>query len=87
MVARTLQDPVTNGFVKRYIHINDVWDRCEKVIYLVVDAILNWYFINTVKQRLVKQGSAKYNRLVKFNVRIIFLSLTMDVRKSYRRSG
>ncbi|CAZ86455.1 unnamed protein product [Tuber melanosporum] len=62
----------------RYIHINEIWDRCEKVIYLVVDAILNWYFINTVRQRLVKQGSGKYNRLVKFNVRIIFLSLTMD---------
>ncbi|PWW76936.1 hypothetical protein C7212DRAFT_279255 [Tuber magnatum] len=63
---------------ERYIHINDIWDRCEKVIYLVVDAILNWYFITTVRQRLVKQGSGKYNRLVKFNVRIIFLSLTMD---------
>ncbi|RPB03848.1 hypothetical protein L873DRAFT_1760369 [Choiromyces venosus 120613-1] len=62
----------------KYIQINDVWDRCEKVIYLVVDATLNWYFVNTVKQRLVKQGSAKYNRLVKFNVRIIFLSLAMD---------
>ncbi|KAH0606444.1 uncharacterized protein H6S33_004105 [Morchella sextelata] len=62
----------------KYVHINEVWDRCEKVIYLVVDAILNWYFVRVVKQRLVKQGSAKYNRLVVFNIRIIFLSLMMD---------
>lgn len=45
----------------------------------MVDAILNWYFVRVVKQRLVKQGSAKYNRLVVFNIRIIFLSLMMDV--------
>ncbi|KAI5838193.1 hypothetical protein DFP73DRAFT_566120 [Morchella snyderi] len=62
----------------KYVHINEVWDRCEKVIYLVVDAILNWYFVRVVRQRLVKQGSAKYNRLVIFNIRIIFLSLLMD---------
>ncbi|KAH8146716.1 uncharacterized protein LAJ45_09090 [Morchella importuna] len=62
----------------RFVHINEVWDRCEKVIYLVVDAILNWYFVRVVRQRLVKQGSAKYNRLVVFNIRIIFLSLLMD---------
>lgn len=61
------------------MHINDVWDRCEKVIYLIVDATLNWYFVRVVRRRLVKQGSAKYNRLVKFNIRIIFLSLMMDV--------
>lgn len=66
----------------RYVHINDAWDRTEKVIYLVVDAILNWYFVRTVKQRLVKNGSVKYNQLVKFNVRIICLSLMMDVSTS-----
>lgn len=39
-----------------YEHINNIWDRVEKVIYLVVDAALNWYFIDIVKKRLVKQG-------------------------------
>ncbi|KAL7276800.1 hypothetical protein RUND412_000186 [Rhizina undulata] len=70
--------PARMQISERYIHINDVWDRCEKIIYLIVDAILNWYFIRVVKSRLVHQGSSKYNRLVKFNVRIIILSLAMD---------
>ncbi|OJD35384.1 uncharacterized protein BKCO1_1700048 [Diplodia corticola] len=62
-----------------YIHINEVWDRCEKVIYLVVDASLNWYFIRIVQKNLVRQGLKKYESLVKFNIYIIGFSLSMDV--------
>jgi hypothetical protein len=40
----------------RYEQINTVWDRCEKVIYLIVDGALNWYFIHVVKKKLVNQG-------------------------------
>jgi hypothetical protein len=63
----------------RYIHINNIWDRCEKALYLVIDACLNWYFIFTVKRNLVVNGLQKYNRLVRFNQRIIIVSLLMDV--------
>jgi hypothetical protein len=63
----------------RYEYINVVWDRCEKVIYLLVDAILNWYFIRIVQKRLVRQGLVKYDRLVRFNVWIISFSLAMDL--------
>lgn len=35
---------------ERYIHINEFWDRTEKVIYLLVDAALNLYFIIIVKR-------------------------------------
>ncbi|KAH6704093.1 hypothetical protein BKA61DRAFT_739913 [Leptodontidium sp. MPI-SDFR-AT-0119] len=63
----------------RYEHINNIWDRCEKVIYLLVDGALNWYFIHTVKIQLVNQGLVKYNRLVRFNKWIIGFSLSMDV--------
>jgi len=35
---------------ERYIHINEFWDRTEKVIYLLVDAGLNLYFIIIVKR-------------------------------------
>ncbi|KAL3427542.1 hypothetical protein PVAG01_01051 [Phlyctema vagabunda] len=62
-----------------YIHINEVWDRCEKGIYLIVDALLNIYFIHIVRKRLVRQGLSKYEPLVKFNVYIIGFSLSMDV--------
>ena len=41
---------------EKYIHINDIWDRCEKCIYLVVDGTLNWYFIHIVQKKLVDQG-------------------------------
>lgn len=40
----------------RYEEINNVWDRCEKVIYLLVDAALNYYFIRIVQMKLVNQG-------------------------------
>jgi hypothetical protein len=63
----------------RYEYINVVWDRCEKVIYLLVDATLNWYFIRIVRKRLVKQGLVKYDRLVRFNMWIISFSLAMDL--------
>ncbi|KKY23084.1 hypothetical protein UCDDS831_g03209 [Diplodia seriata] len=63
----------------RYIHINEVWDRVEKVIYLVMDAVLNAYFIKSVRKNLVANGLQKYSSLLKFNVRIIAISLLMDV--------
>lgn len=64
---------------QEYIHINEWWDRCEKVIYLLVDGALNIYFIRIVKVNLVKHGLAKYRRLVRFNMFIVGFSLSMDV--------
>ncbi|EOA86778.1 hypothetical protein ACJQWK_08267 [Exserohilum turcicum] len=62
-----------------YHLINEYWDRIEKGLYLLVDAILNWYFLRTVKANLIKNGLTKYNDLVKFNQKIVILSLCMDV--------
>ncbi|KAI9158027.1 hypothetical protein HJFPF1_06013 [Paramyrothecium foliicola] len=62
-----------------YIHVNEVWDRCEKGIYLVVDACLNVLFIRIVNQNLVSRGLLKYKGLVTFNIFIIGFSLSMDV--------
>ncbi|EKG09188.1 hypothetical protein MPH_13816 [Macrophomina phaseolina MS6] len=62
-----------------YIHINEIWDRIEKGLYLLIDATLNVYFIKTVRQNLVKNGLQKYKSLLKFNTRIIFISILMDV--------
>ncbi|KAI3391135.1 hypothetical protein diail_7920 [Diaporthe ilicicola] len=64
---------------ERYIHINKIWDRTEKVIYLLVDAVLNLYFIIIVKRNLVANGLKKYKRLTNFNIFIIGFSLSMDI--------
>ncbi|PVH96454.1 hypothetical protein DM02DRAFT_508588, partial [Periconia macrospinosa] len=64
---------------EKYIWINDWWDRCEKVIYLIVDGALNFYFIRIVQQNLVKHRLAKYKSLVRFNMFIVGFSLSMDV--------
>ncbi|OLN89933.1 hypothetical protein CCHL11_10391 [Colletotrichum chlorophyti] len=63
----------------RYIEINDWWDRCEKVIYLIVDGALNIYFVRIVQKNLVTHGLTKYKRLTRFNMFIIGFSLSMDV--------
>ncbi|EMD66824.1 hypothetical protein COCSADRAFT_35305 [Bipolaris sorokiniana ND90Pr] len=64
---------------QRWIRINSIWDRIEKVLFLLLDAYLNWYFIKTVQSELVRNGLNKYNRLVRFNKRIIVVSLLFDV--------
>jgi hypothetical protein len=38
---------------------DQVWDRCEKVIYLLVDAALNYLFVRMVSTRLVDLGLTK----------------------------
>jgi hypothetical protein len=63
----------------KYHVINEVWDRIEKGLYLLVDALLNWYFLKTVKANLISNGLTKYNKLVRFNQRIVVVSLCMDV--------
>ncbi|CAF3532397.1 unnamed protein product [Fusarium graminearum] len=67
--------PVSETFVK----VNVVWDRMSKVIILLVDAGLNWYFLRTVKKRLVEQHNLKkYEPLVGFNAKLMVVSILMD---------
>ncbi|KAH6639312.1 hypothetical protein C7974DRAFT_128892 [Boeremia exigua] len=67
--------PVNGTFVK----INNVWDKISKVLILVVDAGLNWYFLRIVKIRLVDQvGLTKYKPLVSFNAKLMVVSIAMD---------
>ncbi|KAH7162242.1 hypothetical protein B0J13DRAFT_4062 [Dactylonectria estremocensis] len=64
---------------KTWISVNNIWDRIEKVIFLVVDAGLNLYFIYLVRTRLIANGLTKYGRLFRFNLSMIGLSMTMDI--------
>lgn len=68
-----------NLTANRYILVNNIWDRIEKVIYLFIDAALNWYFLKVVKANLINNGLQKYNKLLRFNQKIIIISLLMDV--------
>lgn len=63
----------------RWVSINNIWDRIEKGIYLVVDGCLNAYFLYLVHSKLVAAGMTKYRPLFKFNAFIVFISLSMDV--------
>ncbi|RYC78562.1 hypothetical protein BFJ63_vAg18565 [Fusarium oxysporum f. sp. narcissi] len=62
-----------------YIHLNEIWDRCEKVIFALMDAVLNFYFIYVVKQRLVANGLQKYTRLYQMNMFLCGISIALDV--------
>ncbi|KAK2060407.1 hypothetical protein LY76DRAFT_625208 [Colletotrichum caudatum] len=70
-----LQPPASQTFV----NINRYWDRTSKILILLVDAGLNWYFLRVVKNRLLNQhGLMKYKPLVGFNAKLMVLSIAMD---------
>jgi hypothetical protein len=71
--------PARMGVSDRFVAINDVWDRCEKVIFLFVDLFLNGTFLYLVKSRLISYGLTKYTRLFWFTVGIALISISMDV--------
>lgn len=62
-----------------FIHINNVWDRVEKVLFALMDAVLNFYFIWVVKKRLVANGLQKYTRLYHMNMFLVGISIVLDV--------
>ncbi|CAM1509912.1 Fc.00g002470.m01.CDS01 [Cosmosporella sp. VM-42] len=62
-----------------FVHINEIWDRCEKVIFAIMDAALNFYFIYVVKKRLISNGLQKYNRLYQMNLILVAISIALDI--------
>jgi hypothetical protein len=62
-----------------FIHVNEIWDRIEKVIFALFDIGLNGYFLYLTRTRLINKGLTKYNRLFKVNIIMVFLSLSLDV--------
>lgn len=65
-----------------WIHINDIWDRVEKGMLAVVDLGLNLYFIYLVRKELITYGLTKYRHLYRFNIGMIFISMSLDVSKN-----
>lgn len=62
-----------------WMHINEIWDRIEKGLFLIVDAGLNIYFIHLVRTRLIANGLTKYNSLFRFNLFMVGVSMSLDV--------
>ncbi|KAH7000532.1 hypothetical protein EDB80DRAFT_113933 [Ilyonectria destructans] len=62
-----------------WVHLNIIWDRCEKIIFAIVDGFLNGYFIYLVRSRLINNGLTKYIPLYRMNLGLIFISLSLDV--------
>lgn len=62
-----------------FIKINDIYDRVEKAIFLLVDLSLNIHFLWLVRSELISAGMMKYMKLFEFNASIIFISISMDI--------
>ncbi|CAM1504781.1 Fc.00g023720.m01.CDS01 [Cosmosporella sp. VM-42] len=63
----------------RWIKINEIWDRCEKVIFAIIDLSLNLRFIFLVRSRLISHGLVKYVPLFRFNCVMICFSISLDI--------
>jgi hypothetical protein len=64
----------------RFVVVNKYWDKATKFIILFIDAGLNLYFLHTVNARLVRNiGLKKYRSLVSFNIKLMVVSVLMDV--------
>ncbi|KAH8886930.1 hypothetical protein GQ53DRAFT_874532 [Thozetella sp. PMI_491] len=62
-----------------YVYVNTIWDRIEKVIFLIIDACLNFYFMWLIKSKLVSNGLERYMLLFKFNLFMVCISIALDV--------
>jgi hypothetical protein len=64
---------------KTWVHLNHIWERVEKSIFLLLDLGLNMYFLYLVRSRLISQGLTKYWALFNFNAAAILISTSMDI--------
>jgi hypothetical protein len=71
--------PASLQLNETFISINNVFDRVQKSLLCVIDAGLNYYFIHLVRSRLIANGLTKYNRLFRFNLAMIGVSVSLDV--------
>ncbi|VUC20071.1 unnamed protein product [Clonostachys rosea] len=71
--------PASLQINETFISVNNVWDRLEKAIICVMDTGLNLYFIYLVRSRLIANGLTKYDLLFKFNLAMIFVSVSLDI--------
>lgn len=66
---------------RAYVDLNHVWDRVEKVLFMLLDAGLNVYFMWLVYSSLIANGLRKYRVLFWVNVGLDCVSIFLDVRR------
>jgi hypothetical protein len=64
---------------QRYHDINYIWDRIEKGLFLVIDATLHGYFVYLIRNKLIANGLTKYRPLMRYNLVMIAVSMSLDV--------
>ncbi|KAM0193349.1 hypothetical protein ACHAPA_004464 [Fusarium lateritium] len=64
---------------QRWHDINYIWDRIEKGIFLVVDAALHGYFVYLIRVKLIANGLTKYQPLMRYNLVMIAISMSLDI--------
>ncbi|KAF2657773.1 hypothetical protein K491DRAFT_316510 [Lophiostoma macrostomum CBS 122681] len=70
--------PARLGISPTWVKLNEIWDRIEKVLYLLIDLGLNCYFLYLVRSKLISRGLGKYTPLFRFNAGIVVISIAMD---------
>ncbi|KAK8062018.1 hypothetical protein PG994_008384 [Apiospora phragmitis] len=60
------------------IHVNDIWDRASKALFLCTDLSLNVFFLKTVSKKLISAGLTKYKILFRYNACMICISMLID---------
>jgi hypothetical protein len=71
----------------RWIRANEIWDRCEKVIFAIVDGCLNGYFIYLTRTCLINNGLKKYKTLFHVNLILVTISMSLDVSRGPKTSA
>lgn len=56
-----------------------IYQKLSKVASLVLDIMMNLYFIWVVQKQLIQPGLSKYKPLVSHNIKIVCIALLMDV--------
>lgn len=60
------------------MEVNRIWDRTEKCIFLVLELVLNGYFMWLIHSELLASGLRKHNALFKLNAALVVFSVSLD---------
>ncbi|KAH8659740.1 hypothetical protein BGZ61DRAFT_370056 [Ilyonectria robusta] len=62
-----------------WVHVNEIYDRIEKGLFLIIDACLHLYFIYLLRVKLIANGLEKYVPLFRFNLMMVAVSMSLDI--------